>query len=107
MSEKFKVVEKTIDTSKSICGDIQEKIHKFRMRHRDAPKTILLGPNEYMRLCGEIERLYPYGGLSGIRYPDTFVGIPIRVKLTSGIDFEVPTDQAYRFAMGIEEEKYI
>ena len=83
---------------KAIEELIHEKLIDHKKNFRTDPVALLLGPNEYISLMGSIQQRYKHR--DGCIFPDTYFGIPVRVKKTNGIDLEIKFDEVFRFASG-------
>ena len=79
---------------------------RFRFERENGgrkPEAILVGPLEYFQIWVENHECVPcelsLEGAEGLR----FCGLPLRIKTTPGIDFEIKPEMASRFAAKVTQ----
>jgi len=74
--------------------ELVKRINQFEAQYGFPPVALVMGPEIYLQLSNDIKM----SGANMDLYLRSFVGIPIRIKTTPGLAFEIAPKDVVRFA---------
>jgi hypothetical protein len=99
MKKELSVVTSRVTGKKDVVDQMAERLHEHRRKWGNEPKGFVLGPHEYVGYMAKAKEMYKYTSLKDIIYPETFMGLPVSAKTTSGIDLTIDPKRVFDFCL--------